>query len=108
MYARTMLSKSGSDFIPTAGPSLGSKFDAHVATIRFIAGSSTHLTRSATASPATTRSALTISFTPTQMPGTLIDRVCANAVDGASCPTMKLSITVRGDCTHIWVVGETG
>jgi hypothetical protein len=39
MYARTMLSKSASARMPSAGPSLGAKFDGHVETMRSIAGS---------------------------------------------------------------------
>ncbi len=66
------------------------------------------MTRSATASPATLRSAATMSPTATQMPGTLIERVWAKAAAGASCPMTRLPITARGDCTHILVVGATG
>ncbi len=47
-------------------------------------------------------------FTVVAMPGTLIERVCANAVAGASCPTMKLRITVVGEVTQTLVVGATG
>ena len=43
-----------------------------------------------------------------EMPGTLTERVCANAAAGASWPTMMLAMTVRGDVTHIRVVRATG
>ena len=66
-------------------------------------GRSCQRTRSATGSPATSRSAATMSPTATEMPGTLTDRLAANAVAGASCPTTRLAITARGDCTHIRV-----
>ena len=59
------------------------------------------MTRSATASPATLRSAATMSPTETRIPGTLTERVCANAEAGASWPTIRLAITARGEVTHI-------
>src|SRR5512141_1582556 len=100
-----MPSKSASACMASAGPSLGAKFDGQVDTILSITGSYCHLTRSATASPATRLSAATMSPTAIEMPGTLTDRVNMNADAGASWPTIRLAITVRGDCTHIFVVG---
>ena len=108
MYARTMLSKSGSARMPSAGPRTGAKRGGQVATMRSITGSGCHFTRSATASPAMRRSAATISPTLTQMPGTLIERVCANFAAGTSWPTIRFAITVRGDETHTLVAGTTG
>src|SRR5438034_1256550 len=103
-----MLSKSGSACMPSAGPSTGAKRAGHVETMRSIAGSSCHLTRSATASPAMRRSAATISPTPTWIPGTLIERVSAKLDAGASWPTIRFAMTVRGDDTHTCVLGATG
>ena len=76
--------------------------------MRSIAGSGCQSMRSATASPATRRSAATMSPTLTLMPGTLIERRVVNADAGASWPTTRLSIAVRGDDTHILVCGDTG
>ena len=50
----------------------------HVATMRSIVASYCHLTRLATASPATWRKASTMPVTVTAIPGRLIERVCAN------------------------------
>ena len=108
MCARTMPSKSASARIPSAGPSLGAKFAGHVETMRSTAGSNCHFTRAATASPATRRNAVTISPTPTRMPGTFTERVCANAEAGTSWPRIRLATTAPGEVTHIRVVGATG
>ena len=103
-----MLAKSVSARMPSDNPSAGAKFAGHVATILSMGASSCQRTRFATASPATSRSASTMAPTPTQRPGTLIERLYLNAIAGASCPMMRLSITARGDCTHIRVDGATG
>ena len=44
----------------------------------------------------------------TRMPGTLTERVCANADAGASWPTMMFAMTARGEVTHIRVVARHG
>src|SRR4029450_285218 len=49
-----------------------------------------------------------MSPTATEIPGTLIERVYVNDDAGASCPTIRLSITARGDWTHILVGAATG
>ncbi len=49
-----------------------------------------------------------MSPTATEMPGTLTERLVANAAAGASCPVRRFSITAAGDCTHIRVPGATG
>src|SRR4030095_12644973 len=108
IYERTIRSKSVSGRIPSDGPNLGTKLAGHVETIRSIAASYSHLTRSATASPATRRSAATISSTATLSPGTLIERVDAKADAGASWPTIRLAMTALGELTHIRVCGATG
>ena len=94
-----MLSKSGSARMPSAGPSFGAKFAGQVETIRSIAGSCCHCTRSATASPATRRRARRPCRRPRRaMPGTLIERVWRErAGAGASCPRRRFAITARGE-----------
>ncbi len=94
--------------MPSAGPSFGAKFAGQVETMRSIAGSCRHCTRLATASPATRASAATISPTATEIPGTLIERVWANAPAPASWPISMFAITARGEITHIRVSRETG
>src|SRR5690348_5242 len=128
MCARTMLAKSSSARMPSARPAPAAKRAGHVDTIRSIAGSYSQRTRSATASPATVRSAFTMSPTATQSPGTLIERDCTGAKDrparessdaapraaparrsaATSCPTMRLSMTALGDCSHMRVEAATG
>ena len=94
--------------MPSAGPSFGAKFDGHVATILSIAGSSCHLHAIGDGVAGDVAQRRDHVADGTQMPGTLTERVCANADAGASWPTMRLSMTARGDCTHILVVGATG
>ena len=72
---------------------------ARSATMASITGSRRQWTRARSRVPATARSASTISATLTQIPGTLTERVCANAFAGASCPAIRLSMTAarRGE-----------
>ena len=94
--------------MPSERPNFASKSRGQVRTIRSIAGSRSNVTRSATASPATFRSASTISRTVTEMPGTLIVRDAPNALAGASCAITRLATTVRGDTSQMRVDASTG
>ena len=93
MYARTMLSKSASARMPSAGPSFGAKFAGHVdddpvdRRIELPLHPIGHgVARDVGAAPRPCRRRRH------EMPGTLTERVCANADAGASWPTMMLSI----------------
>ena len=80
MYARTMLSKSASAFMPSDGPSFGAKFDGHVDDDAVDRRVELPLARDRRPRRRRrVRSAATMSPTATQMPGTLTERVCANA-----------------------------
>lgn len=98
--ARIACSKLSSAMKPNCRARWVSNSPGQPATMRLMAASGSNRTRAATTSPATARSASSISRTRTLMPGRLSVRNAPNAEAGSVAAWMKLLTTAAGLESH--------